>query len=81
MAYVIMLLVLVPLLRISSATTFEEAFRHNASPSVVQAVEAVSSLRAQWRNLRKGSGATDQSLLEETIRDFEARKGYLKHVH
>lgn len=73
-----MLLTLVPLL--SNNMTLEETLKDAPAP-VLEAMEAAGKLRGQWRQLRNLSGVTDESLLEETIREFTARKNFMKHVH
>jgi hypothetical protein len=82
MVYSVMLLALVPLLKseYASATTLEESLQ-DVSPNAVRAIEAASSLRSRWRQLRNLSGVTDEKLLEEAIHEFEGRKDFRRHVH
>mmetsp|Transcript_27882 Transcript_27882/g.46234 ORF Transcript_27882/g.46234 Transcript_27882/m.46234 type:complete len:128 (-) Transcript_27882:51-434(-) len=81
MLYSVMLLALVPLLKdqYAATTTLEESLV-DVAPKAVEALEAASALRSRWRQLRQGSGVTDEKLLDETIREFAARKDFLRHV-
>jgi hypothetical protein len=73
-----MLLILVPLLAKNSSSIALEESLHGAPESVVEAVEVAARLRKKWQQL---ATITDSSLLEETIREYKARKDFLKHLH
>jgi hypothetical protein len=68
------LFILVPLL--SNSGSLEESLKD--SPVVL---EAAGKIRRQWNRWRDLAGVTDETLLQETIREFEARKEFLRHVH
>lgn len=68
------LFILSPLL--SDSASLKESFKD--APVVL---EAADKIRGQWRKWRDLAGVTDETLLEETIREFEERKEYLRHVH
>lgn len=74
LVYSVALFVLVPLL--SDSVSLEESLKD--SPGVL---EAAGKLRRQWNRWRDLAGVTDETLLQETIREFEARKEFLRHVH
>jgi hypothetical protein len=86
--YSIMLLILVPLLRSTAGDMSLEESLKDAPAPVLEAVEVASKLRGRWRQLRHLSGVTDETLLEETIQEFdahkvilEARHEFMKHIH
>lgn len=76
-----MLLALVPLLKdeYAATTTLKESLQ-DVSPKAAKALEAASKVRSRWREMRNLSGVTDEKLLNDAAKEFDARKDFRRHV-